>query len=112
MPVGTYFSPPLPDIFHLGVKVASALPYEGTEERYIPVTSVDSQETLAEDGMQAVINGTISLQNPERIGRLSILAAGYSADGSLAAMRVWRADFPQGSSSVHTFRFGAIQPGR
>jgi LysM repeat protein len=103
MPVGTYFSPPLPDTFHLGVEVASALPYEGTQDRYIPLTSVDFQETLAEGGRQAVINGTVSLQNPERVGQLSILAAGYTADGSLAAMRVWRSDFPQGSSSVIPF---------
>jgi LysM repeat protein len=99
MPVGIYFSPPLPDIFHLGVKVVSALPYEDAQERYIPVTSVDSQETLAEDGMQAVINGTIHLQNSERLTQLSILAAGYAADGSLAAMRVWRSNYPQDSSS-------------
>ncbi len=63
MPVGVYFAPPLPDKFHLDVKVASALPYEGTDDRYIPVTSIDFQETLVEDGRQAVINGTVSLLN-------------------------------------------------
>ncbi len=103
MPVGIYFPPPLPDTFHLGVKVASALPYEGIDDRYLTVTSIDSRETLSEDRMQAVINGTVSLQNPERLARLSILAAAYTAEGGLAAMRVWRTDFPQGSSAVIPF---------
>lgn len=93
LPVGFYFPPPLPDTYHLQADLKHAFPYAG-DSRYLPVTLVHEEPALSENGLQAVIKGSVMVENPESMARLSVLAAAYGMGGELLGMRLWQQVFP------------------
>jgi LysM repeat protein len=102
LPVGNYFPPPLPDEYRLRAELKYAVPYAGNS-RYLPVTIINSQQFLAEDGLQAVMKGSITVQNPELLGHLSILAAAYGSGDELLGMRVFQPAFSEGTGGEIPF---------
>ena len=102
LPVGNYFPPPLPSVYRLITELKYAVPY-ADDGRYLPVTLGNSEQSLAEDGLMAVVKGSGIVVDPERLARLSVLAAAYGEEGELLGMRLWQQVFPEGAGSEIPF---------
>lgn len=92
IPLSIYFSPPLPDTYTPRAELVSALPVVGGEGRYLPAKLKIESEVIELDGMQATIQGDVSL--PKRSSPANqtwIAVVAYDTNGEVVGVRKWEA---------------------
>jgi LysM repeat protein len=106
IPLSIYFPPPLPDTYTPQAELVSALPVIGGEERYLPAKLKIEDEVIEPDGLQATIEGEVSL--PKRslpANQTWIALVAYGTNGEVVGVRKWEAEAilePSGTPFVIT----------
>ncbi len=90
LPLVAYFQPPLPEAYTVSAQVDFLLPVMPDDSRYLPVNITEQQVDLGEEGLLAMVTGTLSL--PEGVSPAQYVwlsATALDARGHVVAVRRW-----------------------
>jgi len=93
LPLGTYFSPPLPEVFGAQFEPLTALAVLDGNARYLLVEARELAFEIAGDGGQAVSSGEIWLAGPAP-SLVWVEAVAYDASGQVVGVRKWETAQP------------------
>jgi LysM repeat protein len=100
LPLGVYFSPPLPGSFGVNVEMRSGIAVENMEGRFLPVLIENERTEIREDGLGAEVSGDIVLgagsdeSDPLTAREIWVVAAAYDEAGRIVGLRRLEIDLP------------------
>ncbi len=95
LPLMVYFEAPAPADLRASAELLTALPVAEGSERYLPVQAAGTQVQIADDGLSAVVRGTVRLEGEEgKAGVVWILATAYDVTGQVVGVRRWENEKP------------------
>jgi LysM repeat protein len=90
IPLTTFFEPPLPSWSEVQVRLSTSLESKVEDNRYLPTLVQNLQSQIAENGLSAVVGGTVSLQNAEEsANKIWVAVVAYDADDHVVGVRRW-----------------------
>ncbi len=102
-PLITYFPPPVPNWSEIQVQLITALEVTG-EEKYLPSLINNLQVHLAENGLNAFVNGVVTLQEEGKsANRVWVTAVAYNKKGGAVGVRRWEGGKIDAGGSLQFF---------
>jgi LysM repeat protein len=90
IPLMTFFEPPLPSWAEVQVRLATSLEVNGEDDRYLPARVQNLQAQIAENGLSAIVGGTVSLQSAEvSANEVWVAVVAYDAEDQVVGIRRW-----------------------
>ena len=104
LPVGAYFSPPVPDAPAVSAQLVAALPAADLQGRYLPVQLDVETVEISADGSSARVKGRLSLErgDPAEVEVWVALTA-HNAAGQVIGWRRWEARLVLGADDTAEF---------
>lgn len=91
IPLMTFFEPPLPSWAEVQVRLSTSLEARVEDNRYLPALVQNLQSQIAENGLSAIVGGTVSLQNPEgSANNIWVAVVAYDAGNHVVGIRRWQ----------------------
>lgn len=111
MPLTAYFPAPVPEAFHAGGELLTAMPVAGGG-RYREAVLVDTQITIDPGGLSANARGAVRLEDGQDDAQhVWVVAVAYDADGTLVGVRRWEAEQPLPAGDALAFDFAVYSTG-
>lgn len=93
MPAMLYFPPPIPPESSPMVEMLTAAPVQTGDERYLLTTLEGLDEGIKDDGLQADVQGLISLPGDSPpASQIWLVVVAYGSDGEVVGVRKWEAN--------------------
>lgn len=93
IPAMLYFPPPLPQESSPMVELLTAAPVPTGDERYLLTTLEVVDEAIKDDGLQADVQGLVSLPGDSLpASQIWLVLVAYGSDGEVVGVRKWEAD--------------------
>jgi hypothetical protein len=103
-PLHTLFPPPVPQKYRTGVELVYALPYTTSDQRYMNVRLENRKDSIAADGLSAVLEGDLTLVGIEtdKANVAWVAAAAFDKQNQVVGLRRWETSAPLvGGQSIH-----------
>ncbi len=106
IPLTAYFAPPLPEqVFPQG-ELLTALAVIPDPTRYLTATAAIEQTDISADGLQATVQGVVTMaENSPAAHLIWVAAVGYDADGRAVGVRKWEASVPDSEGGWQSLAF-------
>lgn len=110
--LAAYFPPPVPSAFSAFADSVRALPVLSKETRYLPARLEKLKSQLAADGLSAVLNGEVQLENEKVEAKtVWVAAVAYDASGAVVGVRRWESATPLPAGKALTFEVSVYAAG-
>ena len=85
LPLYAYFPPPVASSYQVTLQLFSALPDDGSNSSYLPLTIDTSNVEISSDGLSAAVTGSVS--SASAASRFDLAAVAYDSAGNVVAVR-------------------------
>lgn len=104
LPVGAYFSPPVPDAPAVSAQLVAALPAADLHGRYLPVQMDVEAVEISADGSSARVKGRLSLEREDSAEvEVWVALSARNAAGQVIGWRRWEGRLPLGGGDTGSF---------
>jgi LysM repeat protein len=101
IPLMAFFKPPLPSWTEVQARLVTSLEVSDNDNRYLPARFENLQVQIAQNGLSALVSGTVTLQNAQvSANEIWVAVVAYDAQDHVIGARRWEGGRLEAGGSV------------